>query len=322
LIEAVEVANIFIESGQEIVSTKGRVKQWDHTYKTRSSPVDTEIPLAVLVNRISASASEIVAGSVQDLDRGLVIGRRTYGKGLVQTTRNLAYNSKLKLTTAKYYIPSGRCIQALDYSNRNEDGSVGAIPDSLITEFTTKNGRKVYDGGGVIPDIKSRNDDYSQFTVSLFTQNMIFDFATVYSIENDNIPAVDEFVIDDNIYNDFKKFIKSQDFSYTTKSEDSLKELIKTAKREKYYELSKEEFDALQKKLAHNNEKDLDHFRDEISDLLKQEIISRYHYQWGRIKSSLDEDKVIKEAVKALNDRDQYLTTLAIDPVVAHSETN
>ncbi|MBL7110919.1 MAG: S41 family peptidase [Bacteroidales bacterium] len=322
LIEAVDVANIFIESGQEIVSTKGRVNQWDYTYKTRYSPVDTEMPLAVLVNRISASASEIVAGSVQDLDRGVIIGQRTYGKGLVQTTRDLAYNSKLKLTTAKYYIPSGRCIQALDYSNRNEDGSVGIVPDSLISEFTTSNGRKVYDGGGIGPDIQSKNDDYSQFTVSLFTQNMLFDYATIYSIQHESIPELDQFIIDDHIYNDFKNFIKSRNFSYTTRSEDSLNELINIAKREKYYDLSKEEFDALQEKLAHNNDKDLNNFRDEISELLKQEIVSRYYYQWGQIRSSIDGDKDIDKAIEVLKNSDQYLTTLAVDPVMALAGSN
>jgi carboxyl-terminal processing protease len=319
LIEAVDVANIFIESGQEIVSTKGRVNQWDYTYKTRYSPVDTEIPLAVLVNRISASASEIVAGAVQDLDRGVIIGQRTYGKGLVQTTRNLAYNSKLKLTTAKYYIPSGRCIQALDYSNRNEDGSVGAVPDSLISEFTTKNGRKVYDGGGIIPDIESRNAEYSQFTASLYTRNMIFDYATVYSIRHEAIPLIDEFNVSDQIYADFKDFIKSRNFSYTTRSEDSLEELIKIAKREKYYDLSKEEFNALQEKLTHNNDKDLENFRDEISGLLKQEIVSRYHYQEGRIRSSIDGDKDIDRAIETLKNNDLYLTTLAAGKVLANT---
>jgi len=322
LIEAVDVSNIFIESGQEIASTKGRVKQWDHIYNTRYSPVDTEIPLVVLVNRASASASEIVAGSVQDLDRGVIIGQRTYGKGLVQTTRNLAYNSKLKLTTAKYYIPSGRCIQALDYSNRNEDGSVGAVPDSLISEFTTKNGRKVYDGGGIVPDIKSSNTDYSQFTISLFAQNLLFDYATIYFIENESISEADQFIIDDQIYNDFKNFIKSRDFSYTTRSEDSLKELIKIAKREKYYDLSTEEFDALHDKLAHNNEKDLNNFRKEISKLLKQEIVSRYHYQSGRIRSSIDGDKDVERAMEVLKDTNQYLTTLAVDQVLAESGSN
>ncbi len=322
LIEAVDVANIFIESGQEIVSTKGRVDQWDFTYKTRYSPVDTKIPLAVLVNRISASASEIVAGSVQDLDRGVIIGQRTYGKGLVQTTRDLAYNSKLKLTTAKYYIPSGRCIQALDYSNRNEDGSVGAIPDSLISEFTTTNGRKVYDGGGIIPDIMAKNDDYSQFTVSLFTHNMLFDYATIYSIQHESIPEVDQFIIDDHIYNDFTNFVKSHNFFYTTRSEVSLEELIKTAKREKYYDLSKDEFDALQHKLAHNNDKDLNNFRNEISELLKQEIASRYYYHTGQIRSSIDGDKVIDKAIEVLKSKDQYLTTLAVEPVVAQTGLN
>ena len=320
LIEAVDVASLFVDNGQEIVSTKGRVKQWDYVYKTRYSPIDTEIPLAVIVNRSSASASEIVAGSIQDLDRGVIIGQRTYGKGLVQTTRNLAYNCKLKVTTAKYYIPSGRCIQALDFSNRNEDGSVGTIPDSLISEYKTRNGRTVYDGGGILPDIQMESENLSQFTVSLFTQNIIFDFATIYSSALDSIPPVADFKVDDKIYSDFREYVNNRNFSYSTKSEDSLKELIKTAKREKYYDLSAEEFAALEKKLAHDNEKDLTHFRDEISLLLKQEIVSRYYYQWGRMESTIEDDHIISKTVDVLNDREQYLTLLAVETEKVHAK--
>src|SRR5690606_2535629 len=191
--EAVEIVNLFVPKGSEIVSTRGKVTQWDKVYKATSNPVDTIINIAVLVNSGSASASEIVAGAIQDLDRGIIVGTRTFGKGLVQTTRDLSYNTKLKVTTAKYYIPSGRCIQALDYTHRNEDGSVGTVPDSLISEFTTKKGRKVYDGGGVVPDIKLENETLSSLSIALITKFMVFDFATKYANENATIASPEEF---------------------------------------------------------------------------------------------------------------------------------
>ncbi len=319
LIEAVDVSNLFIEYRQEIVSTKGRVNQWDYVYKTRSTPVDTKIPLAVMVNRISASASEIVAGSVQDLDRGIIVGQQTYGKGLVQTTRNLAYNTKLKVTTAKYYIPSGRCIQALDYSNRNEDGSVGSIPGSLISEYQTKNGRKVYDGGGIRPDIKTTPESLSQFTISLYTQNVIFDYATVFASLHDSISPAPNFEITDKIYEDFMKYVINRDFTYSTKSESTLEQLIETAKQEKYYDLAADEFVALGKKLAHDNEKDLNHFRDEISSLLKQEIVKRYYYQWGGIESTISDDEEVLQAAELLKDTNHYLSILGYDKENAHA---
>ncbi|KPK85845.1 MAG: peptidase S41 [Bacteroides sp. SM23_62_1] len=319
LIESVDVANLFIEYGQEIVITKGRVDQWDYTYKTRGIPVDTEIPVVVLVSRSSASASEILAGSMQDLDRGVIIGQRTYGKGLVQTTRNLAYNSKLKVTTAKYYIPSGRCIQALDYSTRNEDGSVGAIPDSLISEYQTKNGRKVYDGGGILPDIITTPGNVSQFTISLFTQNIIFDFATIYASCHDSILPVKDFVISDELYAEFMAYVIDRNFTYSTRSEDNLKKLIESSRQEKYYELAADEFAALEKKLAHDNEKDLNHFRDEIARLLKQEIVLRYYYQWGSMEAAIENDPEIEKAVEVLKNNDDYLSILGYQTEKIHA---
>jgi carboxyl-terminal processing protease len=319
LIESVDIASLFVDYGEEIVSTKGRVDQWNYVYKTRSSPIDTKIPLAILVNRGSASASEILAGSMQDLDRGVIIGQRTYGKGLVQTTRNLAYNSKLKVTTAKYYIPSGRCIQALDFSNRNEDGSVGHIPDSLISEFSTKNGRKVYDGGGILPDIQTTPENLSQFSVSLYTQNIIFDYATLYASRYDSITPVHKFTITDEIYNDFESYVRSRNFNYSTKSEESLKKLIETAKQEKYYDLARTEFENLEAKLTHDNNKDLLHFRDEISSLLKQEIVSRYYYQWGSMEAAIENDPDITEALGVLKDPKLYNTLLAVPAEDVHA---
>jgi len=219
LIEAVRVCNIFLDKGQLIVSTKGKVTQWDQEYFTTSPAVDTKIPLVVLVNRGSASASEIVAGALQDVDRAVIVGQKTYGKGLVQTTRKLKYNTQLKVTTAKYYIPSGRCIQALDYAHRNEDGSVGYVPDSLISKYKTKGGRIVYDGGGINPDVSDSMKNYNQLSMYLFARNLIFDFATDYVVRNQEKPAMKSFSISDEEYLKFKEFVKSKGFEYETQSE-------------------------------------------------------------------------------------------------------
>jgi len=306
LMEAVRMANLFVPKGQEIVSTRGKVKQWDKVYTATENPVDTIMPIAVLVNRGSASASEIVAGAIQDLDRGMIIGTRTFGKGLVQTTRDLSYNAKLKITTAKYYIPSGRCIQALDYSHRNEDGSVGIVPDSLISKFKTKKGRIVFDGGGVAPDLAVEDETLSNLTTSLVSGSVIFDYATYFNSKTEKIPAADEFEITPEIYADFVKFVKEQDFKYESKTEEELDNLLEIAKREKYYDISKDEFDKLKSRLGHNLDQDLEHFKKEVSELLTDEIVSRYYYQKGAIKASLKEDMDIKKAVEILHKPDGY----------------
>jgi len=311
LIEAVDISGLFIKSDQLVVSTRGRVKQWDYEYKTRYAPIDTSMHLAILVSRGSASASEIVAGALQDLDRAVVIGQRTYGKGLVQTTRDLSYNTKLKVTTAKYYIPSGRCIQALDYSNRNEDGSVGTIPDSLITAFTTRNGRTVYDGGGILPDFVIDRKNYSQIAQALYSQSIIFDYATIFTSRNDSIAPVKDFHIGDKIYKDFTDYVSGRNFTYQTESEGILKNLINTAKTEKYYTLSEPEFKALEEKLAHDNAKDLENFREEIASLLKEEICCRYYYQKGREQAIIENLSEIKKAVEVLNHPDIYAHVLS-----------
>ncbi len=310
LIESVNVANLFVNKEQEIVSTHGKVKQWDNVYKTTQAPVDTVIPLIILVSRGSASASEIVAGSMQDLDRGLIIGEKTFGKGLVQTTRPLSYNTQLKVTTAKYYIPSGRCIQAVDYTNRNEDGSVGYIPDSLINEFKTKNGRTVYDGGGIAPDIEVRLEPLSNIAISLLTKNLIFDYATIFVAENEPLQQVGQFEFTMDDYQKFMKFLENKSIDYTTQSYKTLDELIKTARKEKYFEGAEEEFEALKKKLAHDKNKDLQTFKDEIISLLNEEIISRYEYQEGRIKASLKNDTQFEKALDILKDKQQYYNIL------------
>ena len=306
LIEAVRIANLFIPKGQEIVSTKGKVKQWDKIYTATEDPIDTVMPIAVVVNRGSASASEIVAGAIQDLDRGMIIGTRTFGKGLVQTTRDLSYNAKLKITTAKYYIPSGRCIQALDYTHRNEDGSVGVIPDSLISKYTTKKGRIVFDGGGVAPDLAVDDETLSNLSANLVTQSVVFDFATYYSSKTEKVPSPEEFSITPEMYADFTQFVKKQDFKYESKTEEQLDKLLEVAKHEKYYDLSKEEFETLKVKLGHNLDQDLEHFKKEISELLSDEIISRYYYQKGAIKAALKDDKDIDKALEILHKPDGY----------------
>jgi carboxyl-terminal processing protease len=306
LMEAVKIVNFFVPRGEEIVSTRGKVKQWDRAYTATSAPLDTVIRIAVLTNRASASASEIVAGAMQDLDRGLVIGSRTFGKGLVQTTRDLSYNAKLKVTTAKYYIPSGRCIQALDYAHRNEDGSVGYVPDSLISEFLTKKGRKVYDGGGVIPDIVIEPEQLSNLSAALLTKYQIFDFATRFSNENESIPSPENFEITDGIYTNFAAYLKENNFEYESESEQMIDELIEAAKEEKYYELAEDEFAGLRAKLEPQLDKDMEVFSKEIKSLLQNEIVTRYYYQKGAIRSSLDGDNVIQKAIEQVNSPAAY----------------
>jgi carboxyl-terminal processing protease len=304
--EAVKIANLFVEKDQEIVSTKGKVKQWNKTYKSTMPAYDSEIPIIVLVNSGSASASEIVSGAIQDLDRGVIVGQRTFGKGLVQATRDLSYNSKLKVTTAKYYIPSGRCIQALDYSNRNDDGSVGKIADSIITQFSTKNGRKVYDGGGIMPDIITEPKTISNISISLVLKNHIFDFATQYCLKHDSIVSAKDFVFADKDYEDFKNYISDKDFDYESNSEYNFNKLKKIAEQEKYFDMAKEEFDALYEKIRHDKNKDLQIFKDELIEILSEEIVSRYYYQKGRIQKSFEYDNDIKKAISLLGDNDEY----------------
>jgi len=310
LVEAPRLCNLFVSKGQEIVSTKGKIKKWDQTYKTTEPPYDTEIPIVLLVNRGSASAAEIVAGALQDLDRAVILGQRTFGKGLVQTTVPLNYNSQLKVTTAKYYIPSGRCIQARDYSHRNEDGSVGYVPDSLISEFTTKNGRKVYDGGGIIPDIKLEIDDISPITLTLVGENIIFDFATKYVYENQNIQKISDIVITDDLFNDFINYAIKQKFIYETSSEKELKQFEKVLKREKYYTRVESEIIDLKAKLVNDKKQDIIEFKDEIKEFLQDEIVGRYYYVEGQIEASLANDSQVLKAIEILKNENLYSSIL------------
>lgn len=301
--EAVDIVNLFVDRGIEVVTTKGKVKEWDKSYKAQNAPVDTQIPLVVLVNSGSASASEIVSGSIQDLDRGIVIGQRTFGKGLVQTTRPLSYNSQLKVTTAKYYIPSGRCIQALDYSHRNEDGSVGKVPDSLVTLFKTKKGRVVADGGGVSPDLAIDPEELSNITQSLLTKQLIFDYATEYRSKNPTIAPAKTFKLTDAEYDAFVAWLSDKEYDYITDSEKSLDKLKEIAIKEEYFDGMKVEFEALKKTLIHDKEADLKKFKREILELLQDEIVSRYYYQKGRIENAFGYDPDVVKAVEALRDK-------------------
>lgn len=313
LSEAVEIVNLFVGPGNEVVSTKGKVKQFDESFKTTRAAVDEKTPLAVLINRGSASASEIVAGAIQDLDRGIIVGQRSYGKGLVQITRPLSYNTQLKVTTAKYYIPSGRCIQAQDFSHPNEDGSVGLIPDSLISEFKTRNGRLVKDGGGIAPDIEISMESLSQVAAELYLRNFIFDFATSYYWAHPEIKTPDQFSLSDKDYADFKDLLTIRNFSYNTGTEESLNELIKSAKREKYYDIHKDLFTQLEKNVTHSLEHDLTIFKEEITELIEDEIISRYFYGPGAIKWEVTKDEQILKAVEILSDKTGYQSILKGD---------
>ncbi len=311
--EAVQIANIFIKKGEKIVSTKGRLVDKNKVYKTRNVPIDSDIPVTILVNNTSASASEILAGAIQDLDRGVITGQRTYGKGLVQNVLPLSYNSKAKITVAKYYIPSGRCIQSIDYSHKDDNGNSHKVPDSLISKFETKNGRIVYDGGGIRPDIEIEPDDLSNITKTLFTKFLIFDYANKFEREHDTIPPVEEFTITDLIYNDFLDFISDKDYKYTTSSEKALEKLVKKAKDEKYFDAIEEEYEDLKSKMMQDKENDLFEFKDEISKILEIEIVSRYYYQKGKIKASIKDDRGVDKAIEIINNTQQYEKILQPD---------
>ena len=309
--EAVNIVNVFVPQGQTVVFTKGKVSEWDKSYETSLGATDAKIPLVVLVSRGSASASEIVSGTIQDLDRGIVVGQRSFGKGLVQSTRPLNYNTQIKITTAKYYTPSGRCIQALDYSHKNEDGSVGAVPDSLKKEFKTKNGRKVYDGGGIDPDVKVELVPYSQLAQSLIMKQVIFDFATNYRNAHESISDAKTFALSAQDYEDFKKFVDSRDVDYSTQTEKELEELKKKAEQEKYFEAIKESYDTMKKQLKRDKLADLDKNKEEIVSLLEEEIVKRYFFQKGRLEASFAHDNEIKESLKLFADAGKFQQILA-----------
>ena len=302
--ESVDIVNLFVEKGEEVVSTRGKIKSWEKLYIANNKPLDTAVPLVILINSSSASASEIVSGAIQDLDRGVVIGQRSYGKGLVQQTRKLSYNSQLKLTVAKYYIPSGRCIQALDYSNRNEDGSVGKIADSLMTSFQTKNGREVFDGGGINPDIITETGIFSNIIVSLFRERLFFDYATDFRFENDSIAT--DFIFSDSNYEHFVDYLSGKEYTYKTKTEEALEKLKEKATDEKYFESLSDEYEALLTQLVANKGDDLFTNKEEIKEILTGEIRSRYFYQIGRIEAALNFDPELEKALEILQNKEEY----------------
>ncbi|HPI09469.1 MAG TPA: S41 family peptidase [Catalimonadaceae bacterium] len=309
--EAVNISNLFIPKDKLVVNTKGKVAEWVKEYKALNPPFDTEIPIAVLISGKSASASEIVSGVLQDYDRGVLIGQKSYGKGLVQTTRPLTYNSQLKVTTAKYYIPSGRCIQAIDYSNRGSDGTVKKFADSLRMAFKTSNGRVVYDGGGVSPDVEVKRESYAQITSSLISKDLIFDYASVYYLAHPKIVPAKEFQLSDAEYNDFVTWLKDKEYDYTTKVETSIKDLAAAAQKEKYYDEIKVQLDALKTRMAHNKEHDLEKNKDEIREVLEHEIVSRYYFEKGVKEAGFDDDPEVKEAIRVLNDTGLYQKILS-----------
>ena len=309
--EAVEIANFFLPRGKVIVTTKGKTKQASNTYKTLREPLDLDIPITVLVNGGTASASEILSGAFQDFDRAVIVGSRTFGKGLVQTTRPLPYGGVMKLTTSKYYIPSGRCVQAIDYKHRNEDGSVGIIPDSLTTVFHTAAGREVRDGGGVMPDIEVKQEKLPNILFYLVRDNLIFDYATQYCLKHPSIPSPQEFKVTDADYNDFKAMVKKADFKYDQQSEKIMKTLKEAAKFEGYLDEASEEIKALEKKLTHNLDHDLDYFSKDIKSMIADEIIKRYYYTRGGIIQQLKDDDGLQAALKILADPVKYKETLS-----------
>ncbi|MEI7725293.1 MAG: S41 family peptidase [Bacteroidota bacterium] len=309
--EAVDIANIFVERGQEIVSTKGKMADKNRSHLTMSPPVDLSIPVVVLVDRSSASASEILAGSLQDLDRAVILGQRTFGKGLVQNVVPLSYNAQMKITVAKYYIPSGRCIQAIDYEHKKKDGSFGKIPDSLIRAFKTKNGRTVYDGGGINPDVITKSRQFSNLAMALYGKYFVFDYATKYAREHPSIPPADVFEIDDSIYNSFIEFIKGKDYSYKTRSERALEDLKNIALKENYFDAIKVEYDHLSVRMEKDKQEDLKKYNDQIKELLKMEIVTRYYYQKGKIISALKHDPELNEAIATIKDTEKYTGILA-----------
>ena len=308
--ESVDIVNLFVDKGQEVVSTRGKIESWDKVYKATKEPLDLDVSLVVLINQSSASASEIVAGAVQDLDRGVVIGQRSYGKGLVQQTRKLSYNSQLKLTVAKYYIPSGRCIQALDYSNRNKDGSVGKVPDSLMTAFKTKNGRTVFDGGGIKPDVEMVEEEISNLIVSLIRERLFFDYATLYRYQNQSLLFDSTTCISEEDFSSFTDFLSNKSYDYKTETEKTLEVLKKKSEEENYYDLIEEEYNLLFTEFELNKQNDLSRNKKIIKEILSGEIVSRYSYQEGRIRTSLNFDPDIKKAVEYLLDSSLYISTL------------
>lgn len=299
--EAVNIVNLFVPKGEKVVETKGKIAEWDKSYSTLSDPLDATVPLVVIVDEGSASASEIVAGALQDLDRAVILGDRTYGKGLVQQTRDIVYNNKVKVTVAKYYIPSGRCIQKIDYAHRDSSGKAINVADSAIKAFKTKNGRPVFDGRGIAPDVAMDEPEMAKVVGGLASKDLFFEYANKFRAEHDTIPAPEQFIITDAIYNDFLAFVKNKDFSYETESNEALDQLVEAAKRERYYGHSEKAIEALKAELQPDKEEELRRFRDDVAEVLRGEIVSRYGLQTARYRAALAGDPYLKRALEVLN---------------------
>lgn len=308
--DCMEILNNFIPKGELLLTMKGKHPQSDRVYRTTQDPAYPNIPIAVLTNRGSASASEILAGAIQDFDRGVVIGNRTYGKGLVQSSKQLPYNARIKMTTAKYYIPSGRCIQAVDYSHRNEDGSVSYIPDSLTTVFYTKNGRPVKDGGGVSPDFVVEEKQIPTIAYYMDAQNIFFDFVVQWRARNPKIALPQDFVLSDEDYNEFKEFVKSKDFTYDRQSEKALASLKEIMEFENYFSSASEEFAALENKLKPDLDRDLELYKEQLSQYLSLFIMKHYYYAKGEQIYSIRGDQVVEKAIEVLSNPELYRQTL------------
>jgi carboxyl-terminal processing protease len=308
---AVQIVNFFVPKGKEVVSTRGKIPQRDRIYRTSLEPIDTVMPIAVLINRNSASAAEIVSGALQDLDRAVLIGDRSFGKGLVQSSRDLPYGGKIKMTMFKYYIPSGRCIQQVDYSHRREDGSVVAIADSLTSVFYTSNGRPVRDGGGIRPDIEVADAKMPTMIYYLANDDALLDYVTEWTQKHKTIPPVDEFVYSDKDYEDFKAYLKEKGFSYDRQSERYLKELREVAEFEGYTDDDDTLFSELEAKLTPDLERDLERHKEQIKQLVSIEIVKRYYFNKGEIMESLKSDKALDKALDILADTALYQKTLS-----------
>lgn len=308
--EAVNIVNFFVPKGEKVVETKGKVKEHYSLHRALNAPLNLNIPLAVLIDEGSASASEIVSGTIQDLDRGVVIGQNSFGKGLVQNTTNLSYNSMLKMTIAKYYTPSGRCIQRIDYGKRDIKGKASEVPDSLITSFTTKNGRTVKDGAGITPDIEVEVEAYSDLLATLLVENIVFDFATSYAFEHDSIPSPEAFELSDEEFDAFVSFALSRDFEYKTSSLEMMKELQEVIQEDEFWEEVKDEYGSLSAKLERDKRSDMYKFRPEIQVILENEIVGRYYFSKGRIRAYMKHDPEVLKAVEALSNKEYYTSVL------------
>lgn len=304
--EAVQIVNLFYNKGVAVVSTKGKHPEQNHTYKTTEDPIDTKIPIVFLISGGSASASEILAGAMQDYDRAVVVGQNSFGKGLVQNVLPLDYNSQLKVTIAKYYIPSGRCVQALDYGNKDKEGKATTVADSLRKRFLTKGGREVYDGHGIEPDVKIEEKTMSNAAIGLITKFIIFDFANEYKLKHARIDSVKNFQISDDLYGEFIQYVQGKDYHYETNTERLLKKLITSAKEENYHAEIQTEIDALKLKLIASKNEDLTKFQQEIKQLLREEIVQRYYHQKGQAEAALDNDESVLKSIEILNNPAEY----------------